>query len=342
MSRVITDPARTHAILRFAFGVTLAFVTSELLQWTPTFLAPVFVGVVLVNVPVRPPIKIGVGLILIVAVCAVVGLTLSATLRGMPFILFGLVGVIVFRALHAIARGRPIIGPLMLLICVTTIPVLGLESQTAAGKFAFALLRSMGFAVLIVWTAYLIWPRVAKPRAPATAVSLSSQMAMRSAWAGTAILAPLLLVYLMFGLPDALPVIIATVMIVSTMALQRGRMQAIALALANLGGGFASIVLLALLAAHPSGVTLTLVVFVASLAYGWRITAGDPLAAVFLIACNATLIVFSSSLLSDEGTFAIWFTRLSQFLFAGAFSVGMMALWWPREREQIQAPESLP
>ena len=36
--------ARAHSVLRFAFGVTFAFVLAELAAWTPTFLPPVFVG----------------------------------------------------------------------------------------------------------------------------------------------------------------------------------------------------------------------------------------------------------------------------------------------------------
>ena len=51
-SQAALDPARSHAALRFAFGVTVAFVASELLQWTPTFLAPALVAVLLANVPV--------------------------------------------------------------------------------------------------------------------------------------------------------------------------------------------------------------------------------------------------------------------------------------------------
>jgi hypothetical protein len=327
---VSCDPARTHAVLRFAFGVTVAFIASELLQWVPTFLAAVLVAVLLVNIPVRPPIKVAVGLLVIVCASALFAVVLSATLRGMPVILFGLAALMVFKALHAIAQGRPIIGPLMLIICVTAIPVVGLESQQAARAFAYALIRATGFAILVIWTSYLIWPRV-MPRAPAPAFKLSREMAAKSALMGTAILGPLMLVYLMFGITDALPVLIATAMIVASMSAERGRKQALALSLANVAGGIASLVLFLLLAVHPSVFTLTLVILGAALAFGWRITAGDPMAAVVLIAFNAALIVFSSSLLSADGTFAIWMTRLTQFLIAGAFAVGMMTLLWPRE-----------
>ena len=328
-------------MLRFAFGVTLAFVASELLEWIPTFLAPVLVAVVLVNVPVRPPLKVGVGLIVIIAAAALIALFLCAVLRGAPAILFGATALVVFLALHAIAQGRPRIAPILLLICVTAIPVVALESQSAASAFAWALVRAMCFAVLVVWIAHLLWPKVMPPRPAASAAPLSPDVALKNALLGTAILTPLMLVYLMFGIADALPVLIGSVMIVANLDFRSGRKQAVALVIGNTAGGIASLALFLLLVLNPSVVTLTLILLVAALAFGWRITAGDPMAAVVLVAFNAMMIVFSSSLLSDNGTFSIWVTRLTQFLIAGAFAIGMMALLWPRNDKPAQkAPTS--
>ena len=328
-------------MLRFAFGVTIAFVACELLQWTPTFLAPVLVAVVLVNVPVRPPLKVGVGLIVIVAAASVIALVVCAALRGAPAILFGAAAFVVFLALYAIAQGRPRVAPILLLICVTAIPVVALESQSAASAFAYALVRAMSFAVLVVWIAYLLWPKITPPRPAASVVPLSPDVALNSALLGTAILTPLMLVYLMFGFADALPVLVASAMIVANLDFHSSRKQAVAMAIGNTAGGIASLALFLLLVLNPSVVTLTLILLVASLAFGWRITAGDPMAAVVLVAFNAMIIVFSSSLLSDNGTFSIWVTRLTQFLIAGAFAIGMMALLWPRnEKPAPQAPTS--
>ena len=97
------DLARTHATLRFAFGVTLALVACELLRWVPTFLGPVLVAVLLVNVPIRPPVKVAVGLIAIIAAAALIAMVLSTALVRSPLILFGVAAVIVFRSLYVIA-----------------------------------------------------------------------------------------------------------------------------------------------------------------------------------------------------------------------------------------------
>jgi hypothetical protein len=323
--------ARAHSVLRFAFGVTFAFVVAELAQWTPTFLPPVFVGVLLVNVPVRLPPKAGIGFVFLVSASALLALVLCAALRGAPGILFGVTTLLVFRALYALACGAPILGPLMLMICITAIPVISLQSPYVGGQFAYSMARAAVVAVLVVWMVWLFWPKFAPPKAAAKTAPLSPALALRSALMGTAIIAPLMLAYLMFGFAEALPVVIATVMIVASLDLQRGRKQALGLAAANFAGGLASLVLILGLVLNPSIVTFALVLLAGSLVMGSRIMRGDPLAALVMVAFNACLIVFSSSIGNDAGTFTIWLTRLTHFLIAGAFAVGMMALLWPRD-----------
>lgn len=339
-SQAALDPARSHAALRFAFGVTVAFVASELLQWTPTFLAPALAAVLLANVPVRPPLKLAAALIAIVAAAALIALLLSTALLRSPLILFGVAAVVVFRTLYAIAEGRSRVAALFLLICVTAIPVVALESPWVAADFAYALVRATCFAIVIVWTSHLLWPRV-RPRRPAAKVEpLPPDSRLKSALLGTAVLTPLMLLYLMFGLADALPVLIATTMIVMNLDFRSGRMQAVALVAGNVAGGIGALAVFVLLATQPSIVSLTLLVALTALAFGWRISAGDRMAPVVLVACNATLIVLSSSLMSDEGTLAVWVTRLAQFVIAGAFAVGMMVLMWPRRAPQIPDPRT--
>lgn len=329
------DTARAHATLRFAFGVTVAFVTSELMQWTPTFLGPALVAVVLANVPIRPPLKLAVGLIAIVAAAALIALILTTALYPTPPLLFAAAALVVFRTLYAIAEGRSRVAALFLLICVTILPVIALESPAAAGSFAYALVRATCFAILVVWTMHLIWPRVAPPRPAASPTPLPPDMKLRSALLGTAVLTPLMLVYLMFGIADALPVLVATAMIVMNLDFHRGRLQALALVAGNIGGGIVALVLFIFLAAQPSIISFTLLTILIALAYGWRISAGDPLAPVVVVACNATLIVFSSSLVSDQGTFDVWITRLLHFVIAGAFTIGMMTLFWPVKEQPV-------
>jgi len=53
----LQDEARRQATLRFAAGVTAAFVLCEAMQWIPSFLGPIFTVALLANLPVRPSLK---------------------------------------------------------------------------------------------------------------------------------------------------------------------------------------------------------------------------------------------------------------------------------------------
>jgi DUF2955 family protein len=330
------DSAHTQAVLRFAFGVTLAFMVAELMEWTPPFLSAVLTCVVLANIPMRPPLKVALGFSLVVGASAFLGLFLSFALRGVPHILFGVSTLIMFHALHALARGASPLGPLFILICTTAIPVVAMESLAAAQHFAVAFASGACFAIFMAWVSWLCFPKALPPREAPKAAPLPPALALRSALLGTAILAPLVLVYLMLGLYTALPVIIGTVMIVATMDFHLGRKQAVIRVLANFAGGVSSVVTLVLLGIHPTFATFTLLVLASALLFGWRISHGDPMAQILVVACNGYLIVFGTSLHSDAGTLSVWLTRVGYFFLAGLFTIGMMALIWPRSPNVAQ------
>jgi len=327
------DTPHTHAVFRFAFAVTLAFVVAELMEWTPPFLSPVLTCVVMANIPVRPPIKVALGFSLVIGASAFFGLLLSYAFRGVPHILFSLSTLIVFLALHALAKGASRLGPLFIIICTTAIPVVGMFSLVAAEHFAVAFASGAMFAIFMAWISWLLFPKALPPRAAPAAAPLSPALALRSALLGTAILAPLMLIYLLIGLHTALPVMIGTVMIVATLDFHLGRKQAALRVIANFAGGVSSVIVLVLLAVHPTLATFTLLVLASALLFGLRISHGDPMAQLLTVACNGYLIVFGTALHSDSGTFDVWLTRVGYFFLAGLFTVGMMALLWPRTPE---------
>src|SRR5688500_14141694 len=118
------DAVRVHRTLRFAFGVTVAFIVCELLQWTPTFLGPALAAVLLTNVPIQLPLKLALALLVVVATTAFIALVLSTALLPTPLILFGSAALVVFLTLYAVGAGSSRVAALFMLICVTTIPVL--------------------------------------------------------------------------------------------------------------------------------------------------------------------------------------------------------------------------
>ena len=325
--------ARRQATLRFATGVTAAFVLCEALQWIPSFLGSLFTVVLLANLPTRPSLKVSLVLVVTIALAAGFAFALASLLRGTPTILFGLLALTMFMAFHAIASGRPSLPFVLLLVCVTTIPVIVLIAPAQAGAFPKTMVRAMAVAVLVIGTVYVLWPR-----APATAAAPQAPMLpappLALALASTAVVMPLMLVYLLFGLADAFPVIITTVLLVITFDEQRGRQQATTRILGTLVGGVLGLILHTMLLVAPNLLVLAALLFVVLLGFGHRISAGGPAGSAAVITCNAMLVVLSLAIISGPSSLSVWLTRLFQFALAGAFAVGMMSLVWARSRVQ--------
>ncbi|MGY1520040.1 DUF2955 domain-containing protein [Luteimonas sp. A482] len=321
--------ARVHATLRFATGVTGAFVACEAMQWAPTFLAPVLACVLLANLPMRPPLKMGVALVLTMAAAAALSFVLATLLRGIPLALFGLVALIMFLSFLAIAAGRPALPFTLLLLCLSTIPVVVLVAPAHGTLLPVALVRGMALALLAVWVTHAVWtcPPARSPVAPRGG---GGPIPVASALMSVVVVMPVMLVYLLFGLADVLPVLVTTVILVINFDVRRGRLQASAMILGNFLGGLLGLLLHAILLTTPSLPFLALMLFVVTLGFGQRIAAGGAAAAVAVITCNAMLIIFSSAIASGPGSLPVWLARLSQFAIAGAFAVAMMTLVWHR------------
>ncbi|MHA6205964.1 DUF2955 domain-containing protein [Dyella soli] len=318
-----------HAALRFAVGVTGAFVACEVLQWTPTFLAPVLAAALLANLPARPSLKITLVLVLTMTAVSLFAFVISQLLHDTPTLLLGLIGLCMLLAFHAMAQRRARLPALLLLICLATIPVVAMIAPAQVDILPTALVRGIALALLMIWIVHVPWPRTAVPAsAPQVAADPAGPLAL--ALVSTAIVLPLMLVYLLLGLADALPVLVATVMLVANFDPQRSRMHALGMVVGNIAGGMLGLFVYTLVAFIPTLPFFALLLFLVLFGFGQRIAAGGPTAVVALIACNTMLIILGSALASGPGSSLLWLTRLSQFVLAGVFAVSMLNLLWHR------------
>lgn len=322
------EVAHLHATLRFATAVTFAFVLGEFAQWTPPFMAAVLVSAVLGNLPVRPPAKLALILILTMTVAAGYAFFVAVFLRGTPWVMFGLVGLSIFLAFHAMLVGKPRLPAILVLICLGLIPVVALVSPAHAGFLPRGLIFGITLAMLTIFGVYAIWPTPPPPHAPQPTPGPGDASPLSVALLSTAAVLPVILVYQLFGLTDVMPVMIGTILLVSTFDVRSTRQQAVARVLANLMGGLLGMLVHTLLATTPSLLFLALLLFVVMLGFGHRIFSGDPSAPTVVIASNAMLIVLGSSILSGSGSLSLWLTRVLLFSLAGAFAVGFMSLLW--------------
>jgi len=325
------DEAGDRVTLRFAAAVTAAFVLSEYMQWAPTFMGAVLAAALLAKLPMRPPLKVGIALVLTMAAAALYAYALSALLRGTPTVLCGAIGLSMFLAFHSMLSGRNPLPAVLLLICLVTIPVVVMLAPAQASVFPRALIGGMALAILMVWGAFAIWPAVPAPgAAKAAPATPDPDRALVLALLSTAVVLPLMLVHLLFGLADALTVLVATVTLVINFDPSRSAKHSVALIVANFAGGMLGVLLHTVLITTPSLPFLALLLFLVLLGFGRRIAAGGPAAAVVAVACNAMLIILSSAIASGTDSFSAWFTRLFQLALAGVFAVSVMKLLWHR------------
>jgi hypothetical protein len=326
------DAAQLHFVLRFSFGTTAAFIVCEYMGWQPSVLAPVLTGVLVANLPGSPPFKVGIALVIVMAVCAWLAFLLTTWFSQVPHLLFGVIGLIMFLAFAGLAQAKGQLPLTLLLICFTVVPVVTLTISEWAGMFPGMLVRAMALGVIFTWIAFAIWP-LPSPKGPDPGTPPLENPALAAAL-GVAIVLPVMLIYLMLGLTDAIPVLLTTVLIVAKMEEERGAVSGVAKLLGNLLGGFVAVAAYYLLKVAPSLTSLALITFLIGAGFGSVIVKGGPRGGGALVGYNATMVIFGLALLKGPSNAGTWGSRVVQFAIACTFAVGMMMLLMPRLRSR--------
>jgi hypothetical protein len=323
-------------VLRFSFGTTAAFITCEWLNLQPSALAPVLTGVLLANLPKSPPLRVGLALVSVMAIAAWSAFFLATLLSQSPHVLFGLISLIMFLAFAGLAQAKAQLPLTLLLICMTVVPVVTLTLSQYAGVLPGALLRSMGLAMVFTWIAYILFP-LPSPKAP-DPPGQPVENPVAAAALGTAIVIPLMLVYLLFGLTDAIPVLLTIVLLVAQMEEKRGAASGRAMLIGNFLGGFIAVAAYYALQVAPSLASLGLITFIIGSGFALVIVKGGVRGGNALVAYNATMVIFGLALLKGPANSGTWGARVVQFGIAVLFAVGMMSLLWPRLKRRGSNP----
>lgn len=330
--------AKLHAVLRFAGGTTGAFVLAEAMGWYPTFLPALFAAMLLANLPGPLPGKAGIALLVVQLCGAYAAFAIASLLIESPLVLFGIVAIVLFSGFAKLARGGGMLPILLVMIAFATVPIITLTAPQQASLLALAFTRSMAVAVCVVWVVHVVWPARPDVKPPAPAAQLDRPIARAAL--STLIVLPLMLVYLMFGITDALPVLITTVVLVTTFDPGQGASQGIAMMLANLIGGMVAVVAVTLLQLAPNLGTLALTAFLVGCLFAVRIGRGGPGGAVAVVTYNQAMVMFSLALVPGGADTGLWMSRLLQFGIASLFAVGMLSLLMVRrpDKDQLAGP----
>ena len=319
--------AKTHFVLRFSFGTTASFVACEWLGWQPSALAPVLTAVLLSSLPVSPPAKVGMVLVVVMGLCAWSAFFLTTFLSQVPHLLLAVIGIVMFLAFANLAKARGQLPLTLLLICISVVPVVTLTLSQYAGILPGLLVRAMALAVIFTWVAFALWPTPSPKAAEPAAAVLDSPLL--AAALGTAIVLPIMLVHLLYGLTNAIPVLLTTVLLVAKMETERGAASGLAKVIGNFVGGMVAVAGYYALQLAPSLAMLALVTFLIGAGFAAQIVKGGVRGGNALIAYNATMVIFGLALLKAPSNSGIWASRILQFGLASLYAVAMMRLLWP-------------
>jgi hypothetical protein len=151
-----------------------------------------------------------------------------------------------------------------------------------------------------------------------------------------------MLVYWLFGLTDAMPVLLQVVLLVAKMEEERSKAAAAAKLISNFLGGFVGLAAYLVLGIAPTLVTFALITFILSVWFGYQISKGGREGSNAELAFNATMIIFGLFILKGDANAGAWSARIVQFAIGCSFAVGMMVLLWPRLKKHQKgrpAPE---
>jgi hypothetical protein len=282
---------------RYAVGTTLAVALAMGIDWQLSYLTPILALSFFAPPAKRPDPRAMAAFVGIVAVASASGVLVSAFLLVYPvaFLLAEL--LFLFLLFYHSARGAPPLLITFLMIAITVIPVLALQSMALAIGVAQGLVVGAAAAMGSVWLAYVLIPDPVSGETSAPAVGNpekplppAPEQCVSRAWINTTVVFPVAALYLYAGLTSVL-VLVFIALLSMQPDIATGTKAGKALVVGNVMGGIAAIVMFELLVMVPEFGFLLLVTLLAGLLLGSRLFSKAPTAPLFGMAYSTMLIV---------------------------------------------------
>ena len=321
-------PTETAAqTLRLTVAVTLSFGLGQLVGWQMAFIAPILT-VMVVKSPQPFSFNSGAAMVLTIAGTFAAVLLLILPLLQYPSVATLLIITALFWVFYAGQVGFSQFAVLMLLIALTMVPVIGLDSPALSVEIARGLALAGFVAILFGWLAHaLVPPGPDHGPEPTTQTLSASANPVRTALMSTVMVAPVVLVFLLFGLTSYILIVVFITLLAMQPDVASGFKGAIGLIAGNVLGGLIAIVIYQFAIVTSDLFLLSLLIALTALTLGPRIFAGGASGAVCSTALTTVLLIVGMSV-SPIGpdAEAKFISRIIQVVFAGVYITGACAL----------------
>lgn len=305
--------------VRLALGITFGFGVSQSGSWSLSYLLPIFMSMLLVGPKID--VKMGIGFVAMILIGTMLGMLLTVSVVQLPVVCLLVISLIMFHVFYAGNKGLPPMLVVMLLMGITAIPLVGLQSSGLAWLVVRGLAISGTIAVIFAIVLFWLIPEVSIADAqPAPKAEIASPL--RSAMISTLVMLPLVVVFYTFSLTGGILIFVFAAILAQTPDLTSGLRSSAGLLIANALGGAFAIVIYSLLVMVPELVFLLMLIFLVSLVFARKIFSDDPYAALYSTAFTAVLLLVGNSLGIVSGSAAANFmARILQIMAAAAYIV---------------------
>lgn len=330
--------------LRASLALIAAIMLAYGVGWPLSYLTPILV-VQLVSAP-GPGLNIpsGIKIVLLMIISVAIGLTLSMLTLQYPAVFLALAALLIFHTYAAPASALPLVVKMLLLICLTLLPLLWSTSPGLALLVAQGLLQSALVAVCLVLfsNGLIVLPVTATvPRSgPAARVPEKTQSSEISnpntpprdqrthdAFARSVILSLMLFLCLRFELIGASLALLFTVVLSLQHDADMGRRSTLGLLLGNAGGWLIATLVFFLLVAAPTFPLVVAWLTLVALLLLPKMFSTHPSAPIYKPMLNTVFALIGATTipLQTEVTLA-FIDRVLQIGFAGIYVSAMLAL----------------
>ena len=318
------SPAESRCALRFAFGMALSIALAYGVGWTMSWLATLLTAAFLGNRAPRPNLKACIAIILAIAIIFGAGLFFTLHFFHYPLVFAVLVGLALYLNFYLAARGGSKLVVLLCTMAILLIPLVGGPEPRLAMMVTTGFLTSAAVALLCTQVAHTVLP--GGTVVPDRAAEVAEHPA-RSAWLSTAVILPVALICLSFGLTGAVLPLIQISALSQKPDFSMGAAGGKALIAANLGGGLVAIVFYELLDAAPTYSFLVFGLTGLALLFSRYIFSARPTAPLYASAFSTVLILIGGGTGQFGGDAdAGFYQRIVLILLSVCYVVGALSL----------------
>ena len=321
--------ANEHAYraVRFALAATIATLMGYGSGFELPFLVPVLASGFFAKPAPRPNLRTALGLILVISGTSFMGLVLARLLLPYPQIFLLVAFLVLFRIFYFKAGGGSPLVVVFLLIGVTVIPIVALESMALGTAIATALAAGSVMVIATVLLTFGLMPDLPDWQAPAAAAAAATPAPSpleqaRTAMLSTGVVFPVFAVFYMLGMTGSLLILVFIAMLSLVPSFAVGKAAGRAMIRGNLIGGLGSLVFYNLLIVYPSFAFFLPLTFATGLLFGRVIYSGRSYAPLFATGFNTVMLMIGMSV-AFVGTEAMakFYTRIFQIMVAVGYVV---------------------